>query len=250
MRRITRPDLGAAMQTLTINDPRDRENPIVELSTVDSLMYHGTHSMFCPLIEQQGFCFDGFKATYGAEIRAIVAACDELYFKPDGYAAAHGFSDKNWVYFSASFRSARGYALNVGCERIDGALRAANLFLAFARDKHRVELQATYWEGVLKQHGPHLATEQVLANLRNTDLVRKLAEQVETAHSVLNLATRQGHPVVYAVGADRKWVYGFDAVKVEDCHKEPFGGIRLTAVSADRIVARIEYPNGISPDSE
>src|SRR5215813_2668031 len=38
--------------------------------------------------------------------RKFVAACDELYFKPDGYAAATGFSDKNLVYFSASFRSA------------------------------------------------------------------------------------------------------------------------------------------------
>jgi hypothetical protein len=95
-----------------------------------------------------------------------------------------------------------------------------------------------------------LATEQVLANLRNTDLVRKLAEQVENAHSVLNLATKQGHPVVYAVRADRKWIYEDDEEATEDCHLEPFGGISLTAVSADRIMARIEYPNGISPGSE
>src|SRR5262245_57894206 len=238
------------MEAFTITDPHDQENPFVELWTADSLMYHGTHSIFCPLIEQQGFCFDSFEATYGAEIRTIVAACDELYFKPDGYAAAKGFSDKNWVYFSASFRSARGYALNVGGERIDGALRAANAFLAFARDKHRVERQAAHWERVLKQHGPHSATEQVLANLRSTDLARKLTEQVENAHSVLNLATRQGHPVVYAVRADRKWVRGAAAGAIGDCHREPFGGINLTEVSADRIVARIEYPNGISPDSE
>jgi hypothetical protein len=146
--------------------------------------------------------------------------------------------------------AARGYALNVGGERLDGALRAANAFLAFARDKHRVERQAAHWEGILKQHGPHAATERVLANLRSTDLVRKLAEQVENAHSVLNLATKQGHPVVYAVRADRKWIRGDGAVATGDCHREPFGDIRLTAVSADRIVARIEYPNGISPDSE
>ena len=240
----------AAMQTLTITDPSDRQNPIAELSTASPLMYHGTHSMFCPLIEQQGFCFDGFESAYGAEVRTIVAACDELYLRPDGYAGAKGFSGKKWTYFSESFRSARGYALNVGCERIDGALRIANAFLAFARDKHRVELQAAHWEGVLKQHGPHSATERVLANIRNADFVRKLAEQVENAHSVLNLATRQGHPVVYAVRADRKWIRGAGAAATGDCHREPFGGIRLTAVSADRIVARIEYPNGISPDSE
>lgn len=238
------------MQTFTITDPRNVENPIVEISSEVSLIYHGTHSMFSALIEQQGFCFDGFKAAYGAETQTIVAACDELYFKPDGYAAAKGFSDKNWVYFTASFRSARGYALNVGGERIDGALRAANTFLAFARDKHRVERQAAHWERVLKQHGPHPATEEVLANLRSSDLVYKLAEQVENARSILNLATKQGHPVVYAVRADRKWIYEDDEEATEDCHMEKFGGISLPAVPADCIVARIEYPHGISPDSE
>lgn len=238
------------MQTFIITDPHDRENPIAERSATDPLMYHGTNSVFCPLIEQQGFCFDGFNAAYGAEIRSIVAACDELYFHPDGYAAAKGFSDKNFVYFSASFRSARGYALNSGGERIDGALRASNGFLAFVRDKRSVELQAAHWEKVLKQHGPHWPTERVLSNLRNADLTRKLVEEMENAQSVLKLATNQGHPVVYAVRADRKWVYELDAINTEDCDEEPFGGISLSAVSADRIVARIEYLNGISPDSE
>jgi len=89
----------------------------------------------------------------------------------------------------------------------------------------------------------------VLANLRNTDLVRKLAEQVENAYSVLNLLTRQGHSVVYAVRADRQEIHGAGAIATPGCDQEPFV-IRLAAVSADRIVARIEYPNGISPDSE
>src|SRR5687768_12039412 len=188
------------MHTFTITDPDDRENPLVKLSTADSLIYHGTHSVFSHLIEEQGFCFDGFNATFGAEIRSIVAACDELYFKPDGYTTAKGFSDKNCVYFSATFLSARAYALNVGGERLDGALRAAAAFLAFANDKQRIELYAAHWVEVLKQHGRHhAATERVLFNLQSTELVRKLAEQVENAHSVLNLAIRDGYPVVYAV---------------------------------------------------
>lgn len=246
--------LLASMHTFTITDPHDRENPVVE-STTDSLIYHGTHSTFSPLIEKQGFCFDGFKAAYAVEIQSIVAACDELDFKPDGYAPAKGFSDKNCVYFSASFLSARGYALNVGGERLDGALRAADAFLAFARDKQRVELQAAHWVAILKQHGRgHAATERVLFNLQSTDLVRKLAEQVQNAHSVLNLAIREGYPVVYAVRDERRWkqrwVSGADAVATGDGDDEPFGGIPLTAVSSDRIVARIEYPNGISPASE
>jgi hypothetical protein len=216
-------------------------------------MYHGTHSMFCPFIEQQGFCFDSFEAAYSEEVRTIITACDELLDdrQPAGYAAAKGFSDKNWVYFSVHFKVARRYASNVGGERIDGALQAANAFLAFARDKHRVELQAAHWEGVLKQYGrPHLPTERVLANLQNADLVRKLTEQVEHAYSVLTLATKEGHPVVYAVRADLEWLREAGVRDIQGFPPlEPLGGIPLAAVSADRIVARIDYANGISPES-
>jgi hypothetical protein len=90
----------------------------------------------------------------------------------------------------------------------------------------------------------------VLFNLQSTDLIQKLTEQVENAHSVLKFAIRDGYPVVYAVRAERRWISGADALATGDFRKEPFGGIRLTEVSSDRIVARIEYPNGISPDSE
>ncbi len=222
----------------------------MEPSTTAPLMYHGTHSMFCARIEHQGFCFESFKTAYWSELQTIVAACDELDFKPDGYAAAKGISNKHLVYFSSSFRLARGYALNVGGERVDGALRAATKFLAFAHDERRVELKAAELEAVLNQHGPHRLTERVVASLRNTELVQMLANQVENARAVLNRLARQGHPIVYAVRADRNWKRGIEALTNPICHEEPCGGIELAAVSADRIVARIEYPNGISPDSE
>ena len=133
---------------------------------------------------------------------------------------------------------------------IEGALRAAPAFLKFARDKHGVERQAAHWEGMLKECGPHLPTETVLANLRNGNLVRSLIERVDNAYSVLEFATRQGHPVVCAIRAGRKWRRGRSAREEGDWLREPAAGISLTAVSADQIVARIDYPNGISPDSE
>jgi hypothetical protein len=246
---FTPPSGAAFMHTFVISDPVDRKNPFEELSRTTLLMFHGTHSMFCPLVEQQGFRFDGFEAAYGQYVRGIVAACTELYVGPNGLAEAKGFSSKRKVYFSASFTSARGYALNIGCERIDGALRAAAWFLAFVRDSHRVQLQAAHWEQILKQHGSHLETEQVLANLRNSDLLCKLTEQVEKAHSVLHLATSQGFPVVYAVCADRKWIGGDDPAAA-GCHREPFGGISFPEVSADQLAARVDFPNGIAPKSE
>lgn len=236
----------ANMQTLMVTDPCDRQNPSEELSKTIPVMYHGTHSMFCTRIERQGFCFDSFEAMHGKELRTIVAACDDLHLELDGYACAKGFSTASWVYFSASFRAARGYALNAGCERIDGALRAANAFLAVARDKRHVERLVAHWEEILKKHGPHAATERVLANLRNVDLVRRLAEQVANAQVALKAVTSQGHPVIYVVRADEKWL--------QDCHVnalgETVGDTRLLTVAADRIVARIEYTNGISPETE
>src|SRR5206468_829665 len=98
--------------------------------------------------------------------------------------------------------------------------------LAFALDMYRVELQCAHWEGVLKQHGSHRATERVLANLRNTVRVRDLAEQVQRAQSLLIMQTQEGYPVVYAVHADRRWVQGPAALTAEDCELGPFGDIR------------------------
>lgn len=238
-----------SIQTFTITDPHDRENPI-DVVLTDSLIYHGTHTMFCPKIEQEGFCFDGFKAAYGAEIKNIVAACEMLYFKPDGYPAASGFSAKNCVYFSVYYKSARAYTLNTGGERLDGAIRAANTFLAFANDKDLVARKEAHWATVLSQNGPHAETQRVLSCLRDTSVVSGLAQEVENSLSVLKRAVQGGHPVVYAVSADQEWIRELGANAIGDWNKEPFGGIKLSMVPPDRIVARINYTNGISPESE
>src|SRR5437773_1118937 len=117
------------MQTFSVVDPHDPDNPINAPGTAGSLMCHGAHSLFSQAIESEGFCCNSFRAAYGAPLAAVVSACDDLHFKPDGYAAAKGFSDRGFVYFTGTFRSARGYAINTGGERIDGALRAAKGFL-------------------------------------------------------------------------------------------------------------------------
>jgi hypothetical protein len=238
------------MHKFVISDPSDRANPFEEFSSANPLIYHGTHSTFCQSIEEKGFRFDSFIATYGQYLRVIVDACNKLYIGPDGLACATGFVNKGYIYFSRFFRLARIYARNAGCERIDGALRAARGFLGFVQDEQRVQLQAIHWEQVLRQHGrPHPPTEQVLANLRNSDLISKLTEQVVAAQSALLVATKQGYPVVYAVLADRKWIDGVGSPTLAGL-QEPFGGIRLTAVSPDQIVGRADFTNGIAPESE
>jgi hypothetical protein len=110
--------------------------------------------------------------------------------------------------------------------------------------------QAAHWEAVLNLHGSHAPTEQVLSNFRNNDLVRKLAEEVEMSRSVLRTGLIDGKPVVYAVSADEAWIRELATNTIADWNNEPFGGVKLTKVPADRIVARIDYPNRISPDSE
>lgn len=237
------------MQVFTINDPQNRENPLIDIFGIP-LIYHGTSSAFSARIEEQGFSFDRFKTTYGAEIRSITTACETLYFKPDGFAAASGFSDKNDVYFSVHFPSARAYALNAGGERMDGAIRAANAFLEFVDSRDRIARQAAHWEAVLNQHGSHAPTEEVLSKLRNSHFVRKLAEEVGMSRSVLRSALTDGKPVVYAVSADEAWLRELTTNAIGNWNNEPFGGIKLTELPANRIVARIDYPNGISPESE
>jgi hypothetical protein len=237
------------MKTFLMSDPDDQTNPFEGLAHGTMLIYHGTNSMFCTPIEQKGLLFDAFDAAFGRNVEEIIAACDKLYVGPDGLASARGFSSKRQVYLSAMFASARGYARNIGGERIDGALRAAHGFLSFVRDSHRVQLQAAHWERVLMQNGPHLETEQVLANLRNADLLGKLADQVEKAHSELHAAISQGFPVVYAVRSDRKWIGPHEAASA-GCHREPFGGVRADEVLPVDLLARVDYPNGISEKSE
>jgi len=39
------------MRTIVVSDPSDRMSPFEELANATLLMYHGTHSIFCPLIE-------------------------------------------------------------------------------------------------------------------------------------------------------------------------------------------------------
>src|SRR5438067_26201 len=156
------------MQIFTITDPHNRENPLIDILRTPRI-YHGTSSAFSPTIEEQGFSFDCFTTTHGSDIKRIIAACEKLYFKPDGFAAASGFSDKNCVYFSLHYLSARAYALNAGGERMAGAIRAANAFLAFANNKDQIARQAAYWEAALNQHGPHASTERVWLNLRNSE---------------------------------------------------------------------------------
>ena len=233
---------AAAMRKFVIENPDDRNNPLqAEASATEPLIYHGTNSTFSPHIEQHGICPHNRDESLGTEIRAIVAGCETLYYKPDGYAAAKGFSQDLGVYCSISFHSARGYARNTGGERIDGALRAEGALLSFINNTSCRERMAAHWEGVLKQHGPHPATERVLANLRDNSLIRQVCEQVEHARSVLVRAVDRGYPVVYAVRADRE---------IADSESEPFGGIRLDSISVALLEARVDYPNGISAASE
>jgi hypothetical protein len=176
-----------------------------------------------------------------------VAACEALYVGPDGLASAKGFSEKRNVYFTASFLSARRYAMNVGGERFDGALRAATGFLGIVRDQQRVKRLQADLEQALSRHGAHPPTERVLANLRDAERVHKLAQQVEEAHRHLRAATQGAHPVVYAVIADRKWL-GDGCPPISGWHREPCGGITAREIHADQIVARVDFVNGIAKE--
>jgi len=227
------------MQTATVLDPDDRTNPIAELSAREALLYHGTHSGFRNSIEKHGFSFEFFDRDFGEPIRVIVEACDTLYWKQNGYAAAKSFSDQRLVYFTLVFKRARDYASNLGSERIDGAIKAGEAFCKFARDPAQNKAHADYWRTALEQHGPHDLTEAVVANLSNRELVDRLGDQVENAVLTLKAAMQTGHPVVYAVQ--------FDPAAGEFT-REASAGVRLRLVGPERIVARIDYPNGVTPD--
>ena len=225
------------MITVIVEDPYDIRNPI-QVSN-QSAMYHGTHSACAPFIEKRGFDFGQFYQLLGNPIDTIVKACKSIDYKPDGYAAASGLSPRVGVSFTAHYQSARGYAINNGSERIHGALRAAPLFCTFVENEFLINEKIASLKRVLKEHGEHCPTQRVIEKLSDSALLRKLQQEVDEAKTIIAQFLTHGHPVVYVVRAEKEWL------DMETC-----GGILLSNVECNRIIGRIDYINGIAPESE
>lgn len=240
------------MSPFLIEDPNCEDNPFKvheDRDDIHFVLYHGTSSIFCDDIERIGFCFDNFKREYGESVCAIVDACREIYFLPNGFATAGLITvNEKTVWFTPQFGLARGYASNVGSECIDGAIRAAHGFLAFVRDSNRVGQQADHWRNVLKDR--HDArTQQVLDNLQDSHLIEKLTNQVEKAQVFLKEKIERAFPVVYAVLADFS---AHDKTTLAELrHRQRNGdGIkdqRGSDFNIKEFVGRADYPNGITP---
>lgn len=239
------------MLRLFVGDPSNEHNPFLsheERNDASIILYHGTSSVFSHDIEQVGFCFDSFKRECGDAVCAIVDACKTLNYLPGGFSTASLITVNNkTVWFTPHYGLARRYASNAGSECIDGALRAAQGFLAFVRDANMVKLQVGHWESVLK--GLHHAeTQQVLDNLRDCQLVENLANEVEKAQMFLLDKTRDGSPVVYAVLGDFSTLSKRTLVEFRRRQREGEGipDQRSSEVMVKEIVGRADFPNGIT----
>jgi hypothetical protein len=234
------------MRTYAVLDPSDRQNPLDAQLVSRSLIHHGTRSLFSSSIEEHGLSRAPFRAKYGAAIHTVVSACKTLHVLRDGYPAAQLWTDQDRVYLTSEYTRARAYSQNVGSEALFGAIRAAEGFLKCADDSESIDQKACDWETALRHHGGRdAATQSVIANLRNPELIRRLSVDVQAAQRVLNTALRPSHPVVYAVQADD----GTTLDESRDRH-EYMAGIVLDSVPVELIVARVDFSNGIDPDSE
>jgi len=241
------------MSPFLIEDPNSEDNPFKTHEERDDtllILYHGTSSMFSDDIERIGFCFDNFKRVYGEAVCTVVDACKTIHFLPHGFATANliAVNDKT-LWFTPHFGLARRYASNVGSECIDGALRAAQEFLAFVRDSNRVKCQVDQWENVLKDRH-HAETQQVLDHLRDSQLIETLTIKVEKAHGFLKDKTRKGFPVVYAVIGD--FSTRLDKAFLVEFRRRQLKGSGIPDVpSSDvivkEIVGRADFRNGITP---
>ena len=242
------------MSLFLIEDPYCEDNPFKVHEARDDVhfvLYHGTSSIFCDDIERIGFCFDNFKREFGEPVCAIVDACKQIHYLPNGFAPASliTVNDKT-VWFTPQFSLARRYASNLGSECIDGAIRAANDFLAFVRDSNRVGQRIDHWSNVLKD-GHHAETQRVLDNLQDTQLIEKLSQQVEMAQVFLKGKNERAFPVVYAVLADFS---ALDKTTLSELRRRQRNGIgiqdqRGSDINIKGIVGRVDFPKGITPKS-
>jgi hypothetical protein len=87
----------------------------------------------------------------------------------------------------------------------------------------------------------------VLQNLENLTFVNELADKVRGAIHVLEARYLAGWPVVYML---RNLAEDGGHPEAETAAiLEPLGGLHRTHMPADRILARIDFVNGIAPNS-
>lgn len=236
------------MEVITIEDPEDNHYPLSRETFDDPLvLYHGSWSSWIAHVERRGFAVGN--VPFDWELVAIIfdarkaIGCESMLRLFLGNDYPRQPPSRN-LYFAADFRVARSYAVTKGGEAVDEAIKEAVQFEQVCSTDARWTLKARL-DAALRD-GEHALTRAASELLGDEHALNALRMRVRKAKEGLSQATVGGYPIVYAVRVEREW---FDTTW-ENLPEEGVASIRqnfrckATHVPFDRIVARVEYPNG------
>ena len=97
--------------------------------------------------------------------------------------------------------------------------------------------------------GHHAETQQVLDNLRNSQLIEELTNKVEKAQVFLKSKAERSVPVVYAVFVDFSTLNVTTLAELRRRQRDGTGirDQRSSDLMVNEILGRADFPNGITP---
>ncbi|MBI2829657.1 MAG: hypothetical protein HYX81_00695 [Chloroflexi bacterium] len=256
---------------IEIKSPEDILYPCGrELFEDPQVLYHGTSSVYAPSIERDGW-LPNYVPYNMHDIRVICDIHESLAFygtSGGGYPVLKGFTLGNdGIYseykpasFSESYWRARNYAARPGGETVDSIVQAVEDIELLLRDaerleEHKRELQDKFDERE-KYFNPLVAEYQsAIERIGKVDYLKQCLHKAIAFKEKYRDIVNRHLPVVYCVriepelietgnGKERHDTMGFDRERFERMFEiRPRQGVH---VSPERIVARIDFPNGVS----
>lgn len=243
------------MECFTIDDPNDRTFPFGKNTFEDPhILFHGTWSTWSSRIEAGGFVRGDLPFDWqhvGTVFRANQAIGRGSFlglFLGDDYPRRLPPRD---LFLSANFWCARAYATDAGGEVIRNTIEEADQFERVCSIPQERAALKGFWEQGLREQPQHPATRAALELLKNDEALNHIRADVKVAKNALLTLTAGGHPIVYGVRVEPKWLardWEEYLLDWEAGDREVDIRSRADLITADRLIAKASYPNGTDQD--
>jgi hypothetical protein len=243
------------MDSITITDPNDQSFPFSRTIFEDQcVLYHGTWSTWSSRIEAEGFIHTDLPfdwqhvATVFQANQAIGRGSFLWLFLGERYPKQLPPRD---LYLSANFWVARAYATDGGGEVVRKTIEEAEEFERICTDpQERAKLKALLEEG-LRESPQHRPTQAAIKMLENDEALNQMHAKVKAAKDSLLDLTVTGHPIVYAIRVEPKWLGKHWKTHISSWEE----GVREVdlpccgdLIPPNRLVAKAIYPNSTDRD--
>ena len=244
------------MDSLIINDPRDRSYPFSRGLFEDAfVLYHGSWSTWAPSIERHGirrgdvpFAWTDIAAVYEAR-RAVGQGSYLPMFLGKEYPRREPPRD---LFFSADFWTARAYATDGGGEVVRTTIEEAMQFERLCLDPDARQRLIQHWRVGLAECPGHAATESALKTLHDDARMAALHRVVSETRARLQSLAAGGHPIIYAVRVEADWFRSSTWQQHLDDWQAGSRQVDMRCaardIPTDRFLARAAYPNGTESD--